>query len=108
MPIHIGSIIQNYTRHNNIRPIDFYQGLQIQPSSIYKIFKGASISTRMLLRISILLKHDFFQYFQTELDQRINNNFEQQKIEHEQLKKDYENLKLENDLLKKIFNVPRT
>ena len=100
MAIHIGSIIHNYCRTHNVRPIDLSRKLQINSSSMYKIFRGASISTRMLQNISVVLKHDFFQYFTESLEENIYKK-------HEQLTKDFEALQRENELLMKILKVTK-
>jgi hypothetical protein len=102
MSIHIGQILLDYSRRNYFRPIDLCTGLGIKASSLYKIFKGANTSTRMLLKMSLLMKHDFFQYYQ----ELITGYSLYKKIE--ELEKEKEVLQRENDLMKKIFNVPRT
>ncbi|WP_347282828.1 hypothetical protein [uncultured Bacteroides sp.] len=37
---------------------------------MYSIFKRTSIDTALLLRISIVLQHNFFQHYLTELDRK--------------------------------------
>ena len=85
MAIHIGSIIHNYCRTHNIPVIELTRKLQINSSSTFKIFRAASISTRMLQNISVALKHDFFQYFSENFEGNIYKK-------HEQLTKDFEAL----------------
>jgi hypothetical protein len=105
MAIHIGSMIQNYCINHHIRPADLRRGLQISSASLYDMFKRPGISTRMLLKVSQVLKHDFFQYYQSELGENIYQKFEQLTSEHQQLQKELENLKIEYEIMKKIFKV---
>jgi hypothetical protein len=105
MAIHIGSVIQNYCISNHIRPVDLSRGLQINSVSLYKIFKRPEISTRMLLKVSGVLKHDFFRYYQESLGYNIYQQNETLNAEIQQLKKENDNLKLENNLLKKVLKM---
>jgi hypothetical protein len=57
------------------------------------MFKRPGISTRMLLKVSKVLKHDFFQYYQVELGETIYQKFKQLTTNHQQLQKELENLK---------------
>ncbi len=42
-------------------------------TNIYSIFKRASIDTTQLLRISVALQHDFFQYYADVYRQYVNS-----------------------------------
>jgi hypothetical protein len=35
---------------------------------VYKIFRKQSLDTELLLRISLILHHDFFQYYSSSLE----------------------------------------
>jgi hypothetical protein len=105
MAIHIGSMIHNYCKNNHIRPTDLRKGLQISSASLYDMFKRPGISTRMLVKVSQVLKHDFFQYYQIELGVDIYQKFDQLTAEHQQLQKELENLRIEHEVMKKILKV---
>ena len=46
----------------------FARNLCCERSNVYDIFKRRSIDTQMLLRISNILGHNFFRYYQKEYE----------------------------------------
>jgi uncharacterized membrane protein YgaE (UPF0421/DUF939 family) len=60
------------------------------------------VKTDTLLKVSIVLKHDFFQYYQAQLEDDPNKKIVALTKELNDLKKEYEVLKIENELMKKI------
>lgn len=50
----------------------FARKLNIDRSNAYRVFKKHSIDTEMLLKISIVLKKDFFKYLSEEFENRQN------------------------------------
>ena len=98
MSIHIGSVIKNFCREKQISAVELSNLLGYKEASIYKIVKSAHVSTRLLFRISEVLKHNFFQYFEVVLGDDTAEKYEK-------LKKDYELLVMENELLKKMLKI---
>ena len=68
--IHIGKLIEKEVYKQKISISWFAQKLYCDRTNIYKIFNRQSIDTELLLRISQILKYDFFLYYQKELSIR--------------------------------------
>lgn len=65
--IHIGQIIEKEI-HRQERSITWFaKKLYCDRTNIYSIFKRKSIDTDLLLRISKILKYDFFKEYSSEL-----------------------------------------
>ena len=61
--IHIGRMIQAELKAQG-RSVTWFSGaIHRERSDVYKMFKRPSIDTDMLVRISKLLRHDFFRNF---------------------------------------------
>ncbi len=68
--IHIGKLIERELRRQE-RPVSWFaRKLYCERTNIYDIFKRQSIDTDMLLRISVVLNHDFFRYYASEYECR--------------------------------------
>lgn len=61
--VHIGNLIEQELRKQERSVSWFATKLHCDRSNIYKIFKKQSIDTQLLEQISIILGHNFFQYF---------------------------------------------
>lgn len=61
--IHIGKKIEEIVHLQGRSPSWMAERLCCDRTNIYSIFKRESIDTALLMRISILLNHDFFQYY---------------------------------------------
>lgn len=65
--VHIGQIIERVI-HNQERSITWFsKKLYCDRTNVYSIFKRQSIDTELLLRISKILNHNFFDYYTEEL-----------------------------------------
>lgn len=64
--VDIGHIIEQELIRQERSVTWFAKKLFCDRTNIYKIFKKQSIDTNLLLRISIVLKYDFFQYYAEE------------------------------------------
>lgn len=66
--IHIGKLIEAELRRQE-RPVSWFaRKLYCERTNVYDIFKRRSIDTEMLLRISVVLQHDFFRYYSSEAE----------------------------------------
>lgn len=65
--VHIGNLIEAELRRQERSVTWFARQLYCERTNVYDIFKRQSIDTHMLLRISIILRHDFFSYYLQEL-----------------------------------------
>lgn len=64
--IHIGHIIENELHKQGHSVTWFAHRLFCDRTNIYKIFRKQSLDTELLLRISTILRHDFFRHYSTE------------------------------------------
>ena len=66
--IHIGQIIEAELHRQERSVTWFANKLYCDRTNIYKIFKRGSIDSDLLLRISNILSHIFFNYYLEELE----------------------------------------
>ena len=71
--IHIGKKIEEIFYLQGRSPSWLAAQLCCDRTNIYSIFKRESIDTALLARISSLLNHDFFQYYQEDLHKQNTN-----------------------------------
>lgn len=69
--IHIGQLIEAELRRQERSITWFAKKLFCDRTNVYNIFKRQSIDTETLLRISQILHHDFFVYYQAEIMRHI-------------------------------------
>ena len=65
--IHIGKLIEAELRRQERTVSWFARKLNCDRSNVYDIFKRENIDVDLLLRISSILKHDFFNYYARQL-----------------------------------------
>ena len=58
--LHIGKLIKEELERQERTVSWFARKLYCDRSNVYKLFKRPTIDTELLLRISIILNHDFF------------------------------------------------
>lgn len=63
LEIHVGSLIKGELKRQERTITWFAHKLYCDRSNVYDIFRRKSIDTDLLLRISHVLNHDFFQYY---------------------------------------------
>ena len=61
--IHIGSIIKEKFDELGLSVSWFAKELCCDRTNVYSIFKRESIDTSLLVKISLILNHDFFKYY---------------------------------------------
>ena len=69
--IHIGSIIKKEFDEQGLSASWFAKQLCCDRTNIYSIFKRESIDTTLLVKISTILKHDFFKYYSNDIKSHI-------------------------------------
>ena len=65
--MHIGQKIREILNEEEITVVSFARQLSYTRTNIYKILDKKSIDTDLLLRICVILEHDFFSDYQNEL-----------------------------------------
>ena len=65
--IHIGNIIRNRFNEHGESVSWFARQLCCDRTNVYSIFKRESIDTALLVKISIILNHDFFKYYSEDI-----------------------------------------
>lgn len=69
--IHIGNIIKEKFDEQGLSVSWFAKELCCDRTNIYSIFKRESIDTSLLVKISTILKHDFFKYYSKDIEKSI-------------------------------------
>lgn len=65
----IGQLIEQELHRQERTTVWFARKLGCNRTNAYKIFKRTSIDTDLLMRISIILNHDFFALYTSQLSQ---------------------------------------
>lgn len=65
MTIHIGSKIKTTVTKKGMTVSEFGRRINKSRENVYSIFKRKTIDTGLLMTISEVLEHDFFQYYTT-------------------------------------------
>ena len=63
MAVEIGHKIKEVFDHQNMKLTDFADELGTVRQNVYRIFKKRHLDTGLLLKISQVLNHNFFQYY---------------------------------------------
>ena len=63
----VGKLIKEKLDEKGLSAMWLAERIPCRRANVYKIFKKSSIDTELLLRISVVLKFDFSQYFTEEL-----------------------------------------
>lgn len=95
--VFIGRKIKTVLRIRNMKVKQLAEELGISESPAFRILRRRHINTLLLMKISAILKHDFFQYFQPAPDLPGRH-----KLEKEKLKEQLRQLRKENALLRKM------
>ena len=69
--VHIGNIIKEILDEQGLSASWLAKQLCCDRTNIYSIFKRESIDTSLLVKISVILKHDFFKYYSKDLENSI-------------------------------------
>lgn len=63
MSVHIGNKIKSIVQKRGMQVTEFGRRINKSRENVYSIFRRKSIDTGLLLTISKVLDHDFFQYY---------------------------------------------
>ena len=66
--IHIGSIIKEKFDELGLSVSWFAKELCCDRTNVYSIFKRESIDTSLLVKILLILNHDFFKHYSQDID----------------------------------------
>ena len=69
--IHIGSIIKEKFDEQGLSVSWFAKQLYCDRTNVYSIFKRESIDTALLIKISLILKYDFFKHYSDDIADNI-------------------------------------
>jgi hypothetical protein len=107
MDIHIGKLIKEKLKDNQIPVVKFASIINTTRENVYGIFKRKSIDTELLIKISKALQFNFFEPFYSELNIEldIDNNITINSKEAKPTVNEVEYLKKENELLRDIVNL---
>ena len=67
--LNIGAIIKRVSEEKNIGPTKLGKMIGTSKQNVYGIFKRGSVKSDLLLELSLVLNHNFFQYYVEELAQ---------------------------------------
>jgi transcriptional regulator with XRE-family HTH domain len=108
MKIDIGQKIKEVFDARNMKLTDFADELGTVRQNVYRIFKKRHLDTGLLLKISQVLNHNFFQYY-VELPQSKDDPDSEQmqklKTESGEFQRQLELAKKEIDYLRKIIKL---
>lgn len=65
--LHIGHIIQDKVKEEQISVSQFARELHCNRTNVYDIFERQSLDTNLLRRISVILNTDFFEILSNEM-----------------------------------------
>ena len=71
--IHLGTMIKKELKAQGRTVVWLAHTINMERSSIYKIFERNSVDVGLLIRISIVMNHDFFQ----DISNKIRYNYEE-------------------------------
>ena len=94
--VFIGRKIKAVLRIRNMKVKELAEALGTSESGTFRLLKRRHINTGLLMKISAILKHDFFQYFQPTPDLPGRH-----KLEKEKLRERLRQLEKEIELLRK-------
>ena len=68
--VHIGQLIEKELHKQERTVTWFAKQLCYERTNVYSIFKRKSIDTDLLVKISLILHHNFFTYYDGEINDR--------------------------------------
>jgi hypothetical protein len=108
MTVEIGHKIREVFDHQSMKLTDFADELGTVRQNVYRIFKKRHLDTGLLLKISQVLNHNFFQYYVTSEEVSAPQQSEETvKLTHEitEYRRQLDLAKKEIDYLRKIIKL---
>lgn len=104
-PVEIGQKIKEVFDHRQMKLTDFADELGTVRQNVYRIFKKRHLDTGLLLKISQVLQHNFFQYYVADPAERVDERIEILKSEASEHQKQLDLSRKEIDYLRKIIKL---
>jgi hypothetical protein len=108
MSVEIGQKIQEVFEKQDIKLTDFADELGTVRQNVYRIFKKRHLDTGLLLKISQVLNHNFFQYYLSSSEaQHVEKakEFERVTVEYAENQRQLDLARKEIDYLRKIIKL---
>ncbi len=108
MSVEIGQKIQEVFEKQDMKLTEFADQLGTVRQNVYRIFKKRHLDTGLILKISQVLNHNFFQYYLSESASQqieITNEFHRLGAENEEYRGQLELARKEIDYLRKIIKL---
>jgi transcriptional regulator with XRE-family HTH domain len=102
--IEIGQKIKEIFDARNMKPTEFADELGTVRQNVYRIFKKRHVDTGLLLKISQVLNHNFFQYY-VEQPGGVDEKMRVLRTETDDFQKQLELSRKEIDYLRKIIKL---
>lgn len=83
LAVHIGEKVQQVFEQKNMKLSDFADHLGTVRQNVYRIFKKHDLDTGLLTKLSLVLSHNFFQYYCPENEQDSLHDLRLKKMEEE-------------------------
>jgi hypothetical protein len=103
--VEIGQKIKEVFDQRQIKLTDFADELGTVRQNVYRIFKKRHLDTGLLLKISQVLHHNFFQYYVADPTERVDEKIKLLKSETSDYQKQLELSRKEIDYLRKIIKL---
>jgi len=103
--IEIGEKIKEVFDNRHMKLTDFADELGTVRQNVYRIFKKRHVDTGLLMKISQVLDHNFFQYYVQEPTQEEGDAIKQLKTETSDFQKQLELSRKEIDYLRRIIKL---
>ena len=103
--VEIGQKIKEVFDQRQIKLTDFADELGTVRQNVYRIFKKRHLDTGLLLKISQVLHHNFFQYYVADPAERVEEKIKLLKAETSDYQKQLELSRKEIDYLRKIIKL---
>src|SRR5687767_14759979 len=105
MTVEIGHKIKEVFDNQNMKLTEFADELGTVRQNVYRIFKKRHLDTGLLLKISQVLHHNFFQYYVGDPGEREDEKIKLLKSETSEYQKQLDLSRKEIDYLRKIIKL---
>jgi transcriptional regulator with XRE-family HTH domain len=102
--VEIGPKIKEVFDHRQMKLTDFADELGTVRQNVYRIFRKRHLDTGLLLRISQVLDHDFFQYY-SNVPAQLNKNESRPRASETEYERQLELSRKEIDYLRRIIKL---